>query len=69
MKKAKKAKAKKAKAKKAKKVAGAPTGCCTLRGNGPNLQREGITREQCRILANSLDKEFSWTPGLCAEAD
>ena len=59
-----------AKAKKAKKkVAGGGKGCCTLRGSGPDEQHEGLTREQCRILANSKGKNFSWVAGLCAEPD
>lgn len=72
----KKTKAKKAKAKKKTTMpagmaaaADGPTGCCTLTGSGPDIQREGLTREQCRILANSLDKNFQWVAGLCAEPD
>jgi hypothetical protein len=59
------------KAKKAasKKVAAAPGGCCTLRGSGPDEQHEGLTREQCRLLAISKNKNFSWVAGKCAEPD
>jgi len=47
----------------------APTGCCTLRGSGPDEQHEGLTRDACRTLAISKGKNFSWVPGLCAEPD
>src|SRR5262245_8875933 len=55
--------AKATKAKKAKKaakktvasfesdIAGGVLGCCTLSGNGPNIQFEGITQADCRQRA------------------
>lgn len=58
MKKAKKSKAKKAKA---------PTGCCTLTGSGPAEQYEGLTEEQCRLLAIQKDKNDHWWAGKCAK--
>jgi hypothetical protein len=73
MKKPTKAKAKKTasnkKKKTAKKAAAAPKGCCTLTGSGPDEQREGLTREECRLLAISKGKNPHWVEGKCAEPD
>jgi hypothetical protein len=63
----KKTKAKKKTKKKVKstRATAAERGCCILRGNGPNEQFDGLTREQCRRLANEKGREFSWWPGVC----
>lgn len=50
-----------------KRVAAA-TGCCTLTGSGPDEQREGLTKEQCRRLAMRKGKNYQWIAGLCAES-
>jgi hypothetical protein len=67
------------KAKKAKKAArktvanfeadmtGGPLGCCTLSGNGPNIQFEGVTHADCRQRALERGKIPHWWPGKCAE--
>jgi hypothetical protein len=65
---AKKTQKKKAKKSAAKKSAAAK-GCCTLTGSGPDQQHEGLTREQCRLLAISRGKNPHWVAGKCAEPD
>ena len=44
-------------------------GCCTLIGEGPDEQHEGLTREECRLLAIREGRNFQWVPGRCAEPD
>jgi hypothetical protein len=44
-------------------------GCCTLIGEGPDEQHEGLTREECRLLAAERNRNFQWVPGRCAEPD
>jgi hypothetical protein len=55
--------------KKSKMAVAAPLGCCTLTGSGPDEQHEGLTREECRLLAISKGKNPSWVAGKCAEPD
>jgi hypothetical protein len=68
MKKAAKRKGSPGKKKKAvKKKAAAPVGCCTLTGSGPDEQHEGLTQEECRLLAIRKKKNDHWVPGKCAQ--
>lgn len=48
-------------------IAGGALGCCTLSGNGPNVQFEGITQAACRQRALALGKIPHWVAGKCAE--
>jgi hypothetical protein len=59
----------KAKKTASKKAVSDPRGCCTLIGSGPDEQHEGLTREECRLLAIRKGKNPSWGPGKCAEPD
>jgi len=54
--------------KKASISAAAPQrGCCTLTGNGPAEQHEGLTAEECRLLGIEKGKNDHWVPGRCAQ--
>lgn len=48
-------------------AAAAVRGCCTLIGEGPDEQHEGLTREECRLLAIKEDRNFQWVAGQCAQ--
>jgi hypothetical protein len=55
------------KEKKKGKAKKAPRGCCTLTGSGPAEQYEGVTKEECRLLAIQKGKNDHWWPGKCAK--